>query len=74
MFEELLADKENTIATHNEKIMIARAVIEPGAGLLNQFEQLIAMARERNSTLMIINKMKEIVPEFESNNLHFKEN
>ena len=74
LYEELLADKEKTVATHHEKIMIAKTEIETNSELVNKMEQLLVLAKERKSPLIIISKIQEIVPEFISNNLLFNKN
>ena len=65
--EELLNDKENTIGTHNPKIMIARV---PNYNYLEVNTLISNLYRDKdnlkNSTL--VKTMKKIVPEYISNN------
>ena len=65
--EELLNDKENTIGTHNPKIMIARV---PDYNYLEVNTLISDLYRDKenlkNSTL--VKTMKKIVPEYISNN------
>lgn len=73
IYEELLANNENTIKTHNPKILIAKVSDE---GLLEK-RQLIAelcvfaelgRASDRSTDLAIVNLLKTIVPEYTSQN------
>jgi FlaA1/EpsC-like NDP-sugar epimerase len=68
LYEELLSDAENTIPTHHEKILIAKIREEKIEGLDNHFEQLFSFAAQTGQTMAMVSKMKELVPEFVSNN------
>lgn len=68
LYEELLNDAENTLPTHHEKILIAKMRAAEVQGLENSFEQLFALAASPDSVLNMVAKMKEMVPEFVSNN------
>jgi len=68
LYEELLSDAENTIPTHHEKILIAKIREEKIEGLDNHFEQLFSYAAQAGQTMAMVSKMKELVPEFVSNN------
>ena len=66
LYEELLANEENTLKTHHSKILKAKnraASLEQ----INNIEELIALIPLQDN-LKIVRKMKEIVPEFISNN------
>lgn len=71
IFEELLNDNENTLPTHHEKIMI---------GKVRQYnfqevsERLSALIESYNTqdNMVIVGKMKAIVPEFLSKNSIFE--
>ena len=70
LYEEVLAAKENTIPTENKKIMRAkvRQYEEP------YVDKVIAVLHEQLLTLdefKIVSQMKNIVPEFKSNNSVF---
>jgi FlaA1/EpsC-like NDP-sugar epimerase len=67
LFEELLATEENTITTHHPKIMIAKVRELTFEQVEENIEQLINLQRKQNHVLMV-KKMKELVPEFISNN------
>jgi FlaA1/EpsC-like NDP-sugar epimerase len=65
--EELLNDKENTIGTHNPKIMVAKM---PQYNYL-EVNDLIAGLYKQKDTLKnrhLVKTMKSIVPEYISNN------
>lgn len=67
LYEELLADEENTIHTHHPKIMRARVREHSGEEIsrfLNELSELMLDADD----FLLVKKMKEIVPEFVSNN------
>jgi len=70
LFEELLSDQENTLNTHHPKIMKARVrKYEPGhtESLLRDLSNLII----ENDDYALVKKMKQIVPEYRSNNSVF---
>ncbi len=72
IFEELLADGENTIPTYHEKIMIAKTKQVP---TVEEIETKIIMLCNINSkiqTLEIVSLIKEIIPEYISNNSKFE--
>jgi FlaA1/EpsC-like NDP-sugar epimerase len=65
--EELLADKEKTMPTHHEKIMIAQ--VRPTSFHTVKTEvQILLQVLEGQDDKAIVSKMKQIVPEFVSNN------
>lgn len=75
LYEELLNDAENTLPTHHEKILIAKvrsAEVEK-QGLQNHFELLFQLAINPAAQLEMVAKMKEMVPEFVSNNSVFEQ-
>ncbi len=72
LYEELLNDLENTMPTHHEKIMVAQ-VREYDFQLINKhIRELIRLSCEYRDRQVVI-KMKEIVPEFKSNNSIYEE-
>lgn len=71
LFEELLTDSENTLPTYHEKIMIAK-VRQQMDDLQLHFEKLIELARQKMGSMAMVAKMKELVPEFVSNNSVFE--
>jgi FlaA1/EpsC-like NDP-sugar epimerase len=66
LYEELLADEENTLATHHPKILIAKTR-ENSSQLGQDIDALIALFDKQNNQEIVL-KMKEIVPEFISQN------
>lgn len=66
LYEELLADEENTMATHHPKILIAKTR-ENSSQLGQEIDALIALFDKQNNQEIVL-KMKEIVPEFISQN------
>jgi FlaA1/EpsC-like NDP-sugar epimerase len=68
LYEELLSEAENTIPTHHEKILIAKIREEKIEGIDNHFEQLFFYAAQAGQTMAMVSKMKELIPEFVSNN------
>lgn len=72
LYEELLANEENTLPTHHNQIMIAKVKEYDFDFVANQISQLITCFDEQNNTI-IVKKMKELVPEFKSNNSIYEE-
>src|SRR5690554_4306870 len=67
LYEELLASKENTMATHHDKIMIANVLqYEYNTVKERMRELLLALKIENNENLVL--RMKEFVPEYKSQN------
>jgi FlaA1/EpsC-like NDP-sugar epimerase len=68
LYEELLNDAENTTQTYHDKILIAK-VREVSFELVKQntFE-LEAILSTTNDEMLLVGKMKELVPEYISNN------
>ncbi|WP_380935657.1 polysaccharide biosynthesis protein [Sphingobacterium bambusae] len=78
IFEELLADNENTINTHHPKIMIAKVCTEDLPMKRVQIEALCTYVKyetggSENVQLEIVRQLKGIVPEFVSQNSVFSE-
>lgn len=71
LYEELLAKEENTLPTHHPQILKAKMREEEGEQM-EQIKALISLFGTQNN-LDIVRKMKEIVPEFISNNSLFEE-
>lgn len=66
LYEELLASEENTIPTHHPQILKAQIRKEDDIQL-KRIDELIHLFESQRNT-EIVSKMKEIVPEFISNN------
>lgn len=67
IYEELLGDGENCIPTHHHKIMIAKVKTMDINEIQQKINELCIFNRELNFE-QTVSKMKEIVPEFISNN------
>ena len=67
LYEELLNQKEITLATVNEKIMIARVREFPFDEVSKEIDRLIEISNQ-SKPFMTVALMKEIVPEFHSRN------
>jgi FlaA1/EpsC-like NDP-sugar epimerase len=72
LYEELLSNAENTISTHHDKIMIAKVREYSFEHIDSSIEQLIGLF-DAQENMSIVRKMKDLVPEFQSNNSVFKE-
>jgi len=72
LFEELLNDKENTMPTHHEKILIGKVREYSFSEVSSQVLSLIADAMENDNHKVVL-QMKRIVPEFKSRNSKFEE-
>jgi FlaA1/EpsC-like NDP-sugar epimerase len=70
LYEELLANEENTLPTHHSKILIAktRDCDEKQVELL---EELIALVPLQNND-SLVRKMKQLLVEYKSNNSIFE--
>ena len=70
LYEELLNETETTLPTHHEKIKIAKVVSRSYKEVLNDIESLTDLCKQGDH-LKLVGKMKQIVPEFISNNSEF---
>ena len=71
LYEELLANSENTIPTHHKKIMIAK-IEEEDYNNVNSYINLLSELMYDSNELKMVTLMKEIVPEFKSNYSRFE--
>jgi len=67
LYEELLNQKETTLPTSNEKIMVAKVREFDYDQVSTEVEQLIEISRQ-TKPFTTVKLMKQIVPEFKSNN------
>lgn len=72
LYEELLNNAENTMATYHEKILIAKTRTIEYDSLSEQIEALITPAKNQESVVEVVAAMKALVPEFISNNSEFE--
>ncbi len=70
LYEELLAAEENTIPTHHPQILKAKVRLENHEQRAKIEDLIQLFDKQENSA--IVSKMKEIVPEFISNNSEFE--
>ncbi|MCU0360007.1 MAG: polysaccharide biosynthesis protein [Bacteroidia bacterium] len=71
LYEELLANSENTMPTYNKQILIGKVREYDFAEVKNIIEDLILSFDTQNNEA-IVQRMKELVPEFKSNNSIFQ--
>lgn len=72
LYEELLNKEEYTIPTHHQKIKISSVILYSYDYVQQKINELLILndcANEKE----IVSKMKEIIPEFKSNNSKFEE-
>ena len=72
LYEELLNQKELTIPTSNEKILVAKVREYDYTVVKDQIEQLIATA-QTGKVFPTVQIMKDIVPEFKSKNSPYEQ-
>ena len=68
LYEELLNDAENVQKTYHEKIMIAKVRTVVHSNTLDAYNHFVEMVNQPDKELLLVAKMKELVPEFISNN------
>ncbi len=71
LYEELLANSENTMPTHHKQILIGKVREYDFTEVKNIIEDLIRSFDTQNNEA-IVQRMKELVPEFKSNNSIFQ--
>ncbi|HLV42127.1 MAG TPA: nucleoside-diphosphate sugar epimerase/dehydratase [Brumimicrobium sp.] len=69
LYEELLADKENTLPTHHPQILKGKGC-STKPEIFNEIDQLILLFEGQDNDA-IVKQMKHIVPEFVSNNSQY---
>ncbi|MBI9063368.1 MAG: polysaccharide biosynthesis protein [Marinilabiliaceae bacterium] len=67
LFEELLASKENNLPTHHEKIMIGQVQVYDYESVKEVIRGLLGALNFEDNGLLVT-RMKNLVPEFVSNN------
>ena len=72
LYEELLNQKETTLPTENDKIMVAKVREYAFDQVSRDIDELIQLAYG-NKPFVTVKKMKDIVPEFKSKNSVFEE-
>jgi FlaA1/EpsC-like NDP-sugar epimerase len=71
LYEELLNDKEKTIPTHHSQILIAQVKEYDFESISKDISGLISLFDQQDNNA-IVTKMKQIVPEYKSNNSVFE--
>jgi FlaA1/EpsC-like NDP-sugar epimerase len=71
LYEELLADSENTLPTHHSQILIGKVREYNYNDVKHIIDELIISFNTQNNEV-IVQRMKELVPEFKSNNSVFE--
>ena len=59
--------------TYHDKIMIAKVRKYDFSVIENEFMELINLAKQKDGTMEMVAKMKELIPEFVSNNSVFEQ-
>ena len=72
LFEELLATKENSIATHNPQIMAGKVREYDYKEISEKVNELISLLHKQDN-IEIVRKMKDMIPEFKSENSVYEE-
>ncbi|MFT7900729.1 nucleoside-diphosphate sugar epimerase/dehydratase [Tenacibaculum ascidiaceicola] len=67
LYEELLADGENTTPTYHEKIMIAKNQLIDYTSIGDKIKKL-CLSNKNHNNYKTVELIKEIVPEYKSNN------
>jgi FlaA1/EpsC-like NDP-sugar epimerase len=67
LYEELLANEENTLKTHHEQIMVAKVREYNFEEVNSQITELIKLYGTQDNQ-KIVRKLKEIIPEYKSKN------
>jgi len=73
LYEELLNDAENTITTYHDKILIAKVREVELSAIKLSFDELGHLVLSASNEMLLVGKMKELVPEFLSNNSVFEQ-
>lgn len=71
LYEELLANNENTLPTHHSQILIGKVREYEYTEVKGIIEELIKSFETQNNELIVL-RMKDLVPEFKSNNSVFQ--
>jgi len=71
LYEELLANDENTLPTYHEKIMIAQVPAINKADVKNKIDSC-CQANDALENIEIVSLLKDLVPEYKSNNSEYE--
>lgn len=67
LYEELLTDDAKTLPTHNEKIMISKDPVMSYDEISSLVDEIVEVS-EQSDKVEVVKVLKQIVPEFKSNN------
>ncbi|MFB9057620.1 polysaccharide biosynthesis protein [Mariniflexile ostreae] len=70
LYEELLANGENTLSTYNKKILISKTRALDYEQVKSEIEALCITNRFQNNNIVM--KMKSLIPEYKSNNSDYE--
>jgi len=70
LYEELLANGENTLSTYHKKIMISKTRGLDYSSIKSDIEDLCITNRFQNNNIVL--KMKTLIPEYKSNNSDYE--
>lgn len=70
LYEELLANGENTLSTYHKKILISKTRDIDYISVKSEIEELCITNRFQNNNIVM--KMKRLVPEYKSNNSDYE--
>lgn len=70
LYEELLANGENTLSTYHKKIMISKTRALDYEYIKSEIEELCITNRFQNNNIVM--KMKQLIPEYKSNNSDYE--
>ncbi|WP_445738536.1 polysaccharide biosynthesis protein [Mariniflexile sp.] len=70
LYEELLANGENTLTTYHKKILISKTRELDYAAIKSEIEELCITNRFQNNNIVM--KMKQLIPEYKSNNSDYE--
>jgi FlaA1/EpsC-like NDP-sugar epimerase len=70
LYEELLANGENTLSTYHKKILISKTRELDYANVKAEIEELCITNRFQNNNIVM--KMKSLIPEYKSNNSEYE--
>ncbi|WNH10255.1 polysaccharide biosynthesis protein [Thalassobellus suaedae] len=70
LYEELLANGENTLSTYHKKIMISKTRELDYVNIKTEIEELCITNRFQNNNIVM--KLKRLIPEYKSNNSDYE--
>lgn len=71
LYEELLSNESTTLPTHHEKIMIAKDTNKNYVQINESIEAIIESTQTMDN-MMIVQRLKNLIPEFKSNNSEYE--